>query len=175
MPLTMHSLMSLIRLMKERLEIFKTVAFINHSLHFFFSKQARHLLHSGLTKNVIIFIFQVEAKRAVPRSEVSRESSTPKSGSGSSSPSLRPVGSTGGWSNIPSGVSSPPVSTTNLTHSQILIESRHACDPRISMDEYAYNKIFVGGLHYDTRDGECFTVKSLHKCYYFIIIVVVPP
>jgi hypothetical protein len=21
------------------------------------------------------------------------------------------------------------------------------------MDEYAYNKIFVGGLHYDTRDG----------------------
>ena len=22
------------------------------------------------------------------------------------------------------------------------------------MDEYAYNKIFVGGLHYDTRDAE---------------------
>jgi hypothetical protein len=25
---------------------------------------------------------------------------------------------------------------------------------KINMEEYAYNKIFVGGLHYDTRDGE---------------------
>ena len=41
-----------------------------------------------------------------------------------------------------------------LTQSQIQSESRQACDPRINMDEYAYNKIFVGGLHYDTRDGK---------------------
>ena len=27
-------------------------------------------------------------------------------------------------------------------------------DPRINMEEYAYKKIFVGGLHYDTRDAE---------------------
>jgi hypothetical protein len=25
--------------------------------------------------------------------------------------------------------------------------------PHINSDEYAYCKIFVGGLHYDTRDG----------------------
>jgi hypothetical protein len=37
---------------------------------------------------------------------------------------------------------------------QIQNESRHAVDARINMDEYAYNKIFVGGLHYDTRDGK---------------------
>ena len=43
------------------------------------------------------------------------------------------------------------------------------------MDEYAYNKIFVGGLHYDTRDGECLSVKLLHKYYYIIVIVIVPP
>ena len=30
------------------------------------------------------------------------------------------------------------------------------------MDEYAYNKIFVGGLHYDTRDGKYATyVRAL--------------
>ena len=28
------------------------------------------------------------------------------------------------------------------------------------MDEYAYNKIFVGGLHYDTRDGKCSASQS---------------
>ena len=27
-------------------------------------------------------------------------------------------------------------------------------DSRTNMEEYAYNKIFVGGLHYDTRDAE---------------------
>ena len=25
---------------------------------------------------------------------------------------------------------------------------------KVHVDEYAYNKIFVGGLHYDTRDGK---------------------
>jgi RNA recognition motif-containing protein len=35
-----------------------------------------------------------------------------------------------------------------------LFDSRHAVDPKINMEEYAYNKIFVGGLHYDTRDGD---------------------
>lgn len=37
---------------------------------------------------------------------------------------------------------------------QVTIDSRHAVDPKINMEEYAYNKIFVGGLHYDTRDGK---------------------
>lgn len=51
----------------------------------------------------------------------------------------------------------------NLTQSQIMSESRQASDPRISMDEYAYNKIFVGGLHYDTRDGELETIQLTPK------------
>lgn len=44
-----------------------------------------------------------------------------------------------------------PPSTSQAT---IHAESRNATDPRINMDEYAYNKVFVGGLHYDTRDAE---------------------
>jgi hypothetical protein len=43
---------------------------------------------------------------------------------------------------------------TGMSHSQMQDASRQASDPRISMEEYAYNKIFVGGLHYDTRDGK---------------------
>jgi hypothetical protein len=48
----------------------------------------------------------------------------------------------------------PNSSLASPSQSQIQNESRHAVDARINMDEYAYNKIFVGGLHYDTRDGE---------------------
>lgn len=29
-------------------------------------------------------------------------------------------------------------------------------DGKINLEDYAYNKIFVGGLHYDTRDGKLF-------------------
>lgn len=95
----------------------------------------------------------MEAKRAVPRSEVSREPNSPRGGSTSlsNSPNLRSL--VNGWGVAGSIPGSPSVNNMNLTHSQILNESRQACDPRISMDEYAYNKIFVGGLHYDTRDG----------------------
>ena len=96
----------------------------------------------------------MEAKRAVPRSEVSRDSISKQTGSasGNSSPSLRSIGNS--WSTGPSTPGSPSGTGVNLTLSQIQCESRQACDPRISMDEYAYNKIFVGGLHYDTRDGK---------------------
>mmetsp|Transcript_9308 Transcript_9308/g.14021 ORF Transcript_9308/g.14021 Transcript_9308/m.14021 type:complete len:665 (+) Transcript_9308:56-2050(+) len=68
---------------------------------------------------------KVEAKRAVPRNEVPRESPPNKSTSSTSSPAA-----------VNSSVNSAP-STSNG-----------------SSDEYAYCKIFVGGLHYDTRDGE---------------------
>lgn len=34
-------------------------------------------------------------------------------------------------------------------------ESRAANEPKMTLDDLAYNKIFVGGLHYDTRDGKC--------------------
>ncbi len=32
--------------------------------------------------------------------------------------------------------------------------SSHVADSKISADDFAFNKIFVGGLHYDTRDGK---------------------
>ena len=79
----------------------------------------------------------------MPRSEVSRDTGGPsKMGPVNNS---KPVGP---GSAVPSnGLASP-------SQTQIQNESRHALDSRISMDEYAYNKIFVGGLHYDTRDGK---------------------
>jgi hypothetical protein len=100
--------------------------------------------------NCVLFLthgmrVQVEAKRAVPRSEVSRDTGgPPKLGV-----AVKPAGgSAAGSSNPPgSGLASP-------SQTQIQNESRHALDARINMDEYAYNKIFVGGLHYDTRDGK---------------------
>jgi hypothetical protein len=88
---------------------------------------------------------QVEAKRAVPRSEVSRDTGGPPKLGVAAKPA---GGSTAGSTNPPgSGLASP-------SQTQIQNESRHALDARINMDEYAYNKIFVGGLHYDTRDGK---------------------
>lgn len=117
-------------------------------------------LFSFIILNSFMMLLQVEAKRAVPRSEVSRDAALKVNGSApgsnSNSPNLRPSGGNN-WSGPTSGSASPaPPNGTNsvLTQSQIQNESRHACDPRISMDEYAYNKIFVGGLHYDTRDGK---------------------
>lgn len=95
--------------------------------------------------------FKVEAKRAVPRSEVSRDSGGSKVGT-----AVKPSAS-GQGTNVPnasgSGLASP-------SQTQIQNESRHAMDARINMDEYAYNKIFVGGLHYDTRDGTCSASES---------------
>lgn len=88
---------------------------------------------------------QVEAKRAVPRSEVSRDTGgPPKLGV-----TVKPAGGSAAGSTNPPGTGLASPSQT-----QIQNESRHALDARINMDEYAYNKIFVGGLHYDTRDGK---------------------
>lgn len=80
-------------------------------------------------------VLQVEAKRAVPRSEMNAlPAHYPPT----------PVRST-----APSTKGSP---SSPATYPQ-MYESHHAVDPRINMEEFAYNKIFVGGLHYDTRDG----------------------
>ena len=39
--------------------------------------------------------------------------------------------------------------------------SKQHVEVKVHVDEYAYNKIFVGGLHYDTRDGEY--CAALHR------------
>lgn len=47
-------------------------------------------------------------------------------------------------------------------------DSKLASDPRFNADEYAYNKIFVGGLHYDTRDRKFSAFFFLLFLPYFI-------
>ena len=39
------------------------------------------------------------------------------------------------------------------------------------MDEYAYNKIFVGGLHYDTRDGKSESVVHIYLFLLFFVLL----
>ena len=121
---------------------------------------------------------KVEAKRAVPRSEVKEtpavatvapaktsETSTKKSTASThssngvtsavtlsaTSPAVAPAKSSSAKIIAAANQSSQPTSTTQAMIQDV---SRHATDPRINMDEYAYNKVFVGGLHYDTRDAE---------------------
>lgn len=119
---------------------------------------------------------QVEAKRAVPRSEgpglVSRSiggvsASFSSSGMGKSGSALGPPSSSGmvnnsinrgnsssDGSNNGSGFGGSSGTGSATSHASMIHDSSLARDPRINMDEYAYNKIFVGGLHYDTRDNE---------------------
>lgn len=124
-----------------------------------------------------IYIYlKVEAKRAVPRSELPRESvavsSTATSTSKASPTSTTMIQQTN--SNINNTKSSltttsQPNSNTNITTNKsnvvsntstnsnhnISIENRpdNTSHVKHNFDEYAYNKIFAGGLHYDTRDG----------------------
>eukprot|EP01038_Epipyxis_sp_PR26KG_P013888 gene13888-18625_t len=123
---------------------------------------------------------KVEAKRAVPRSEMPRETlqyqSNSNSGSSSTLNSSTGMQSGQNQKGTPSNQSSvtsspqtaslksssvPSTPTNSYTTSgsiaamnQLQYDSTYARDPKINMDEYAYNKIFVGGLHYDTRDAE---------------------
>lgn len=103
---------------------------------------------------------RVEAKRAVPRVDISNNITT------------SPGGSVIHGNSIPSSLSSSPSnSMTAPIHKQIhkinpsnsinkIIKSpindniKGQYNTTILSDEYAYNKIFVGGLHYDTRDAE---------------------
>jgi len=104
---------------------------------------------------------KVEVKRAVPRSE----------GTATVGGSTKIIGSSAAGSVL----IGPPTRTINsssllnMSQQSLLEHSKHALDPRINMDEYAYNKIFVGGLHYDTRDGAsqtvCVCVCSLLPCF----------
>ena len=130
------------------------------------------------------YSLKVEAKRAVPRSEMAKDTVnrqqqqsmqsyplTPLStqqASPSSYPSSVPKSpSMAGYSLTTPNESSPGTLPHNKSSASLssyssasssgsynpLYDSRGALDPRINMEEYAYNKVFVGGLHYDTRDG----------------------
>lgn len=95
---------------------------------------------------------KVEAKRAVPRSEFSRDHKGPPTQS--TSPVISSNRSNSNHHSAPVSSSppsrcppSPRVSSSSSSSSRTNHGSCHG-------DEYAYCKIFVGGLHYDTRDGE---------------------
>jgi hypothetical protein len=72
----------------------------------------------------------------------------------SASPQLHPMK---GPSSIPStptnSYASSNAAAMMTMNNQMQYDSSFARDPKINMEEYAYKKIFVGGLHYDTRDG----------------------
>jgi RNA recognition motif-containing protein len=89
---------------------------------------------------------KVEAKRAVPRSEMNV------------SPALKgqaPPNNNAAYASIKAaGPSASPSLTGMSKYSTSPGNSTDGRDLRSVSDEYAYNKVFVGGLHYDTRDQE---------------------
>lgn len=98
----------------------------------------------------------MEAKRAVPRSEMNI------------SPALKgqaaPNNNVAYANSKASGPSSSP-SLTGMTKFSIPpSNSSDSRDLRSVSDEYAYNKVFVGGLHYDTRDQEFRNYFSRYGC-----------
>mgnify|MGYP000250568202 CR=1 FL=1 len=106
---------------------------------------------------------KVEAKRAVPRSEVSRDAPVPQGGVSAvrlpQPPApQRTAGAPGGKSSSPvpgaqvNGASSVSVASVGSVASSIDGRSIEAGGDGPS--PAAFNKIFVGGLHYDTRDTE---------------------
>jgi RNA recognition motif-containing protein len=118
---------------------------------------------------------KVEAKRAVPRSEMgkdmhppARSAALPSAPPSNASTPVMSMNKTVSNSAPGTPLSSPQVSLTksHAAHGQTtpssaaIYESRTAADQKLNMEDYAYNKIFVGGLHYDTRDGKFFVSVS---------------
>jgi RNA-binding protein Musashi len=122
---------------------------------------------------------KVEAKRAVPRADgssgpikpvVSSSSSSvvaaTATSTSSSTATKAPNSSVSGSGSISSGSTGGSVSSGSLptglgaptSYAQLLHDNSSggssSREPRLNMDEYAYNKVFVGGLHFDTRELE---------------------
>lgn len=129
-------------------------------------------------------ILQVEVKRAVPKAEIGgtpavSSATGPKTAkpSPSSSPALTPLKKPSNQlATIALVTGSSPVKQTTSTattqgtasisatptkgirsNSVTSTISNGTDDNRFNTEEYANNKIFVGGLHYDTRDGKSAT------------------
>lgn len=60
-------------------------------------------------------------------------------------------------------------SAYNNSNSSFHTDNKQHVEVKVHVDEYAYNKIFVGGLHYDTRDGEYYA--ALHHCYCIVDMI----
>ena len=101
----------------------------------------------------------MEAKRAVPRSEFvfakdpstsSPQTTQPRPGGAQSRAPESPSTDINNSSNISTP---PPPGSPHDSPS-----ASNDKEGMLNMNEYAYNKVFVGGLHYDTRDGIYLTV-----------------
>lgn len=101
--------------------------------------------------------WQVEAKRAVPRSEINRETNGSTNQKSLSAPQ-KSSAATAAVNGKPNVSSAAPASAATAACASLpdsnSSKSATGSDARGHMEEYAYNKIFVGGLHYDTRDGK---------------------
>lgn len=127
---------------------------------------------------------KVEAKRAVPRSEVpgsdsvypSQNSPKPSSANvvaskpASSAPSANSIHKNNSLSNENSVTAPELHSTSGGSKPTLSVDggSKHSANSS-QMDAYAYNKIFVGGLHYDTRDCKLFVDCVLFAIYCVIM------
>lgn len=93
---------------------------------------------------------QVEAKRAVPRSEISRDAVTASNQKSASSQKPNAPATS-----KPAAASAPTSTAPPAPQQQQQDSNKHISnEARGNLEDYAYNKIFVGGLHYDTRDGK---------------------
>ena len=104
----------------------------------------------------------MEAKRAVPRSDLPSSSSdgtTAASHSGYRASSHYHAASSASRSSA----------YNNSNSSSHTDNSKQHVEVKVHVDEYAYNKIFVGGLHYDTRDGEY--CAASHHCYCIVDMI----
>lgn len=126
---------------------------------------------------------QVEAKRAVPRSEINRENGgqPPQKSNQHAAPHNAAQGQSSGSqkSSAPSGAGNASAKSAapaaQARKESAAAENKTGAEQKINLDDYAFNKIFVGGLHYDTRDGKGSPSSSLRTtccssfllCYYY--------
>eukprot|EP00428_Durinskia_dybowskii_P080153 CAMPEP_0170439814 /NCGR_PEP_ID=MMETSP0117_2-20130122/45990_1 /TAXON_ID=400756 /ORGANISM="Durinskia baltica, Strain CSIRO CS-38" /LENGTH=479 /DNA_ID=CAMNT_0010700171 /DNA_START=157 /DNA_END=1592 /DNA_ORIENTATION=+ len=110
----------------------------------------------------------VEAKRAVPRSEINKDAvpgqpQKPAAPTASTStttarpaqkPAAMPVKHVGTGAGAAHATYASASSGSGAGAGAGGHEGGKQTDGKINLDDYAYNKIFVGGLHYDTRDAE---------------------
>lgn len=95
----------------------------------------------------------------MPRSEISRETApAPAKSSSATHSNSNNNNSTLATQSAQKAGASPTGATFKPAASASASQQQHQSPPsqsdgKVSLEDYAYNKIFVGGLHYDTRDG----------------------
>jgi len=97
---------------------------------------------------------KVEAKRAVPRSDTQKETTITSSSTTTTKSSSSSSSSSSSTSTSKPHSNSTSVNVNALSHKAVDGGHKNVLDPRATVNDYSFNKIFVGGLHYDTRDSD---------------------